>query len=133
MNHGGQQNHRNRGCLTTSQGGDYIDVDAIAIQGPDLSDAQKSEYMAANKCFYCTKIGHRTKDCHKKQVDQNQDNGRATVTNTGVAKSPNITTFDMSPDDIANFLKDNINTIDPDTKLSIVKKILPMGFPLGPN
>jgi len=89
--------------------------------------------MAANKSFYCTKIGHCTKDCCKKQADQNQDNGRAATTNTGVAKSPNITTFDMSPDDIANFLKDNINTINPNTKLSIVEKILPMGFLTGPN
>ena len=110
-----------------------MDINAIAIRGPDLSDTQKSKYMAANKCFYCAKIGHHTKDCRKKQVDQNQDNGRATVTNTGVAKSPNITTFNMSPDNIANFLKDNVNTIDPNTKLSIIEKILPMGFPLGPN
>ena len=89
--------------------------------------------MAANKCFYCTKIGHCAKDCCKRQVDQNQSNGRATVTNTEIIKLPNITTFDMSPDDIANFLKDNVNTINPDTKLSIVKKILPMGFLMGPN
>ena len=110
-----------------------MDIDAIAIQGPDLSDTQKSEYMAANKCFYCAKIGHCTKDCHKKQADQNQDNGRAATTNIGVAKPLDITTFDMSPDSIANFLKDNADTIDPDTKLSIVEKILPMGFPMGPN
>ena len=110
-----------------------MDIDAIAIQGPDLSDTQKSEYMAANKCFYCTKIGHHTKDCRKKQADQNQDNGRPTATNTGVAKSPNITTFDMSPDDITNFLKDNVNTINPDTKLFIIEKILPIGFLTGPN
>ena len=30
-NHGRGQHHRNRGCLTTSQGRDYMDVDAIAI------------------------------------------------------------------------------------------------------
>jgi len=108
-----------------------MDVDTITIQGPDLSDAQKSEYMAANKCFYCAKIGYRAKDCCKKQVDQ--DNGRAATTNTGVAKSPNITIFNMSPDNIANFLKDNVNTINPNTKLSIVEKILPMGFLTGPN
>jgi len=89
--------------------------------------------MAANKCFYCAKIGYRAKDCCKKQADQNQDNGRVAATNTGVAKSPNITTFDMFPDDIANFLKDNVDTIDPDTKLSIIEKILPMGFLTGPN
>ena len=82
-----------------------MDVDAVTIQGPDLSDTQKSEYMAANKCFYCAKIGHRTKDCCKKQVDQNQGQGRATAADTGTTKAPNITTFDMTPDDIANFLE----------------------------
>ena len=110
-----------------------MDVNAIAIQGPDLSNTQKSKYMATNKCFYCAKMGHHAKDCHKKQVDQNQGNGRATVTNTGTTKAPNITTFNMTPDDIANFLKDNVDTINPDTKLSIVEKILLMGFPMGPN
>ena len=89
--------------------------------------------MVANKCFYCAKIGHCAKDCHKKQADQSQGNRRATVTDTGTTKAPNITTFNMTPDNIANFLKDNVNTIDPDTKLSIVEKILPMGFPMGPN
>jgi len=110
-----------------------MDLNTVAIQGPDLSDTQKSKYMANNKCFYCTKIGHRAKDCHKKQADQNQDNGRTTATNIGVAKPPDITMFDMSPDSIANFLKDNANTMDPNTKLSIIEKILPMGFPMGPN
>ena len=110
-----------------------MDVDAVTIRGPDLSDTQKSEYMATNKCFYCAKIGHCAKDCRKKQADQNQGQGRAAVTDTGTAKAPNITTFDMTPDDIANFLKDNVDTIDPDTKLSIVEKILPTGFPTGPN
>jgi len=110
-----------------------MDVDAITIRRPDLSDTQKSEYMTANKCFYCAKIGHHAKDCRKKQADQNQDNGRATATNIGVAKPLNITTFDMSPDNIANFLKDNADTINPNTKLSIIKKILPMGFLMGPN
>jgi len=110
-----------------------MDVNAIAIQGPDLSDTQKSKYMATNKCFYCAKIGYRAKDCHKKQADQNQGNKRAATTNIGVAKPLDITMFDMSPDSIANFLKDNADTMDPNTKLSIVKKILPMGFLTGPN
>jgi len=89
--------------------------------------------MAANKCLYCTKIGHRAKDCHKKQADQNQGNGRAAAADTETTKAPNITTFDMTPDNIANFLKDNVDTIDPDTKLSIVEKILLTGFLMGPN
>ena len=39
----------------------------------------------------------------------------------------------MTPDDIAQFLKDNVDTIDNETKLSIVEKILPTGFPTGSN
>jgi len=88
--------------------------------------------MAANKCFYCTKSGHHAKDCHKKLVDQNQNTGRAAVTDTGVTKPPEIT-FNITADNMANFLKDSINTINPDLKLSIIEKILPMGFLMGPN
>jgi len=41
--------------------------------------------------------------------------------------------LDMTPSDIAQFLKDNVDTIDDETKVSIVEKILPTGFPTGPN
>jgi len=39
----------------------------------------------------------------------------------------------MTPSDIAQFLKDNVDTIDDKTKLSIVEKILLTGFLMGPN
>jgi len=39
----------------------------------------------------------------------------------------------MTPSDIAQFLKDNVDTINDETKVSIVEKILPMGFLTGPN
>jgi len=41
--------------------------------------------------------------------------------------------LDMTPSDIAQFLKDNMDTIDDETKVSIIEKILPMGFLTGPN
>ena len=34
----------------------------------------------------------------------------------------------MNADDIATFLKDNVETIDEETKMSIVEKLLPSGF-----
>ena len=126
-----RRNYNNRGHLTTSQGGDYIDINVVTMRGPDLSDTQKSKYQAVNKCFYCAKVGHRTKDCRKKQADQYQNTGRATVTNMG-NKPPDIP-FEMMADNIANFLKDNADVIDPDLKMAIVKKILPTGFLMGPN
>ena len=40
---------------------------------------------------------------------------------------------DMNADDIASFLKDNVNTIDKDTKQTIIEKLLPQGFLQGLN
>jgi len=39
----------------------------------------------------------------------------------------------MTPSDIAQFLKDNVDTKDDKTKVSIMEKILPTGFLMGPN
>jgi len=41
--------------------------------------------------------------------------------------------LNMTPSDIAQFLKDNVDTIDDETKVSIIEKILPTGFLMGPN
>jgi len=39
----------------------------------------------------------------------------------------------MTPSDITQFLKDNVDTIDDETKVSIMEKILLTGFLMGPN
>ena len=39
--------------------------------------------------------------------------------------------LNMTPSDIAQFLKDNVDTIDDETKVSIIEKILPTGFQMG--
>jgi len=122
--------HPNQGCCTTSQGGNTIDIDAMCR--PELSDKQKAELMATRACFYCFKIGHQAKDCRKKQVDCARSSGR-TADNQVHANVQNKPIPDMTPSNIAQFLKDNVNTIDDETKLSIVEKILPTGFLMGPN
>jgi len=107
-------------------------MDINTMHGPELSDKQKAELMASRACFYCFKVGHQAKDCYKKLVDCARSSRRAadnpTCTNTQDKPIP-----DMTPSNIAQFLKDNVNTIDDETKLSIVKKILPTGFPTGSN
>ena len=104
-------------------------MDIDAIRGPELSDKQKAELMATRSCFYCFKVGHQAKECHKKQADRAK--GKPASNSPRIDKGQS--TPDMTPDDIAQFLKDNVDTIDDETKLSIVEKILPTGFLTGSN
>ena len=106
-------------------------MDIDAIRGPELSDKQKAELMATRSCFYCFKVGHQAKECRKKQADRAKGSGRPASNSPRIDKGQSAP--DMTPDDIAQFLKDNVDTIDDETKLSIVEKILPTGFPTGSN
>ena len=123
------RNNNNRGRRTTSQGGDAMDIDAL--RGPDLSPEEKDKLMKANACFYCTKPGHRARECRKKARDRGNQ-GNNTNNNqprTQVKAAAPIT----SPDDIASLLKDNLDIIDEETKLSIIEKLLPQNFPQALN
>ena len=96
-----------------------------------VSSLDNAEGMLVFNSFYCFKVGHQAKECHKKQADCAKSSGRPTNNSSHVNKGQ--TTPDMTPDDIAQFLKDNVDTIDDETKLSIIEKILPMGFLTGSN
>ena len=104
-------------------------MDIDAMRGPDLSSEEKGRLMKANACFYCTKPGHRAKDCRKKARDRaNQETNSYEMCSQAKAAAP-----DMNADDIASFLKDNVDTIDEDTKQTIIEKLLPQGFLQGLN
>ena len=104
-------------------------MDIDAMRGPDLSSKEKGRLMKANTCFYCTKPGHCTKDCRKKARDQaNQETNNYEMHSQAKATPP-----DMKADNIASFLKDNVNTINEDTKQTIIEKLLPQGFLQGLN
>jgi len=107
-------------------------MDIDAIRGPELSDKQKAELMANRACFYCFKIGHQAKECRKKLADRAKSSGRP-AGKPIQAQGHNVVPLDMTPSDIAQFLKDNVDTINDKTKVSIVEKILPTGFLTGPN
>jgi len=106
-----------------------MDIDAICRL--ELSNKQKVELMATRACFYCFKVGHQAKNCHKKQADCARSSRE--TTNKPAHNNVNRSIPDMTPSDIAQFLKDNVDTIDDETKLSIVEKILPTGFLTGSN
>jgi hypothetical protein len=55
--------------LTTSQGGHHIDMDAAKLGG-SLTEAEQTEHMKNNLCFYCHKKGHSTNKCFTKAHDR---------------------------------------------------------------
>jgi len=139
-NHGGHTS--GQGHHTTSQGGYHMDVDAAKTgRGVQHSEAKKNELMAGNQCFYCEIRGHRAKDCRKKLADRrNYDNSPGNTRSTNYpGKSEFITNQatpvapDMTPGDISSFLKDNMGSLDEDTKLSIVESLMPKDFTEAQN
>jgi len=124
------------GYHTTSQGGYHMDVDATSGRGTQHSETKKQELMKNNQCFYCEVVGHRAKDCCKKTADRCPFNGgRADNPGKGGPSPPiynrasdDTPKFNMSPEDISSFLKENMDAISEDNKLSIVNSLMPKGF-----
>ena len=91
--------------------------------------------MENNQCFYCEIQGHRIKDCHKKAADQcgfseKNSGGPPPIRNCASTSAP---TPDMTPTDISDFLKENMGSLDKDTKLSIIKSLMPKDFTQAQN
>jgi len=108
-------------------------MDIDAMHGPEISDKQKAELMANRACFYCFKVGHQARECRKKLADHAKGSGRPAGKPIQAQGQSPVIPLDMTPSDIAQFLKDNVDTINDKTKVSIVEKILLTGFLMGPN
>ena len=111
-----------------------MDVDATVINatagGGQHSEAKKAELMRNNSCFYCEKPGHRASNCRKKQADRGQSSGHFKSAQTGViCETPDF----QNPDSISKFLKDNMDSLDEDTKLSIIERLVPKDFTEAQN
>ena len=111
-----------------------MDVDAVSGRGNQHSEAKKQELMKNNQCFYCEIPGHRAKDCRKKAADRRSPgSGRADNPGKGGPPIHNRVSDDtprpnMTPEELANYMKDNMDSFDEDTKLSFVSSLMPKDF-----
>ena len=103
-----------------------------------LSPDKKTELIKTNSCFYCRKPGHCTMDCYKKA----RDRGVAPPSNSGTSNNSGgacICTTDLGdqplikPEDFANFLKDNMDKFNEDTRLNLVNTLMPPHFQQAQN
>jgi len=115
-----------------------MDVDVVRDgRGLQHSEAKKKELMEKNQCFYCKIQGHHVKDCCKKAADRHNFNEKQKSTGGPPpihnCASTSTSTPDMTPTDISNFLKENMGSLDKDTKLSIIKSLMPKDFTQAQN
>jgi len=108
-----------------------MDVDAMVTSDINTttsgrqqhSEAKKTELIKNNSCFYCKKPGHRANVCRKKQADRGNHNGQ-TVQLGNAPVTPNF----QDSDSITEFLQDNMDSLDENTKLSIIETLMPKDF-----
>jgi len=137
--YGRNNNWRNRNDqCTTSQGGYYMDVDAttttnINAIGQQHSEAKKADLMRSNLCFYCEKQGHWAKDCRKKQADRGNFSGRPNNRDAAKVHAAPIMSDIQDLDKLADYLKDNMDSFDEDTRLGFIEKLMPKDFPKALN
>jgi len=131
------RNNRNDRC-TTSQGGYHMDFDATTTtdinatySGQQHSEAKKADLMRSNLCFYCEKPGHRANACRKKQADRGNFSGRSKEP-ARVHAAPIMSDI-QDLDKLADYLKDNMDSFDEDTRLGFVEKLMPKDFPAALN
>ena len=111
-----------------------MDIDATSGRGNQHSEAKKQELMKNNQCFYCEILGHRAKDCRKKAVDRRSPgSGRADNPGKGGPPIHNRVSDDTPPfspdlESMANYLKNNMDSFDENTKLSFVNSLMPKDF-----
>jgi len=108
-----------------------LDINATAGRGQQHSKAKKAELMRSNSCFYCEKQGHRAKDCRKKQADRGNFSGPPKET-VRMGNAPIMPDF-QNLDSVGEFLKDNMDSLDENTKLSIIETLMPKDFTEAQN
>jgi len=103
------------------------DINATAGRGQQHSEAKKAELMRSNSCFYCEIKGHQAKDCRKKQADRNNFSGRPKEP-ARVHAAPIMPDI-QNLDNFADYLKDDMDSFDEETKLDFIGKLMPKDFP----
>jgi len=106
-----------------------MDIDTSRM-GQNHSNAKKKQLMDENKCFYCEIKGHQARICRKKIADHAKS-GKTANNDTSTIRGQGP--IDMTPDDISSFLMEHMSLLDEDTKLSIIKSLMPKDFPQAQN
>jgi len=109
-------------------------INTTAGRGQQHSEAKKAELMRSNLCFYCETKGHQAKDCHKKQADCNNFSSRPNNPreSTRVHAAPIMPDI-QELDSLADYLKENMDSFDEETKLDFIGKLMPKDFPKARN
>ena len=118
-----------------------MDVDATVTQninattsGQQHSEAKKAELMRSNSCFYCKKQGHRANVCRKKQADRSNFSGRPNNTREPTRANATPVMPDVENlDSLTDYLKENMDSFNEDTKLDFIQKLMPKDFPKARN
>ena len=93
-----------------------MDVDAIiSSDGQRLSENEISQLIRTKKCFYCKGEGHRADTCWKKHGKPPQKS----AVRTGTTEIP------KEPDEIAKYLKTNMDSFPLNTKLELIETLMP--------
>jgi len=90
--------------------------------------------MRSNLCFYCEIKGHWAKDCRKKQADHSNFSGcpnkpREPTRAHATPIMPDIQELNS----LADYLKENMDSFDEETKLDFIEKLMPKDFPKAQN
>jgi len=129
------------GChLTTSQGGDAIDVDTMEADDIDgiklnqLTKEEEAKLRAKNACFYCQKPGHCANDCYKKKRDRAQAGGSGRNQHKPEVKTTDLIDFSTITTEqgnkmLANYIQsESFMEKEDDEKLKFIEQIAPQGF-----
>jgi len=107
-------------------------INATAGRGQQHSKAKKAELMRSNSCFYCEIKGHQAKDCCKKLADRSNfssHSNKETVRTGDTTIMPDIQNLDS----LADYLKENMDSFNEETKLDFIRKLMPKDFPEAQN
>src|SRR5260221_13470733 len=140
---GRPKQHGGNSRLTTSQGGNAMDVNATTTQ-VTLSEEEKAQRRKNNECFYCAKEGHNAKNCRKRQADRQKASGGSTnpqiraagINNPRTTKTSNPPAYTeaastapvMTTQQLSQCLQKHMDTLDDDTKLKLARNLLPQDF-----
>ena len=105
-----------------------MDVDAIiSSDGQRLSEDEISRLIREKKCFYCKGDNHRSDKCWKKhgKPTPGGKTGRTTARNTEMP--------DMTPEGIADFLNNNMDSFSDETKFKLIDNLMPKDFSPAQN